>query len=816
MKKLISAALFCAVLSAQAQVDIKIDSRPTGVEISPMLYGIFYEDINHAADGGIYAELIRNRSFEDDESKPVFWSPYVSVMGNVSMTIAKQGLLNDAQKQCLHVVTTGIGDTDAGVSNSGFWGINSVKGRQYQLSMWIKVNRATELYAVIKGKTGNRLYASKRLKFNPSDRGWQKVTATLTSFNNDKNAVFVITSKGNSDFFLDMVSLFPPTYKGRENGLRPDLVEMLHELRPRFMRFPGGCFVEGQDSPDNAFRWERTIGPIEERPGHWNKNWGYRTSDGLGFHEFLQLAEDIGAKPLYVCNIGIWHGGATPVEDIKIWVDECMNALEYANGPVTSRYGALRAKNGHPKPFNIEYVEIGNENNQTDGQQTSDRYYERYKIFRSAILKNYPKMKIIGNVAAWDTDDPRWLSDAKTDLVDEHYYRSPAWFTNNFKKYDTYSRSWPDVYCGEYAVTQGFGTLGNLNAALGEAVFMMGMENNSDIVKMSSYAPIFVNENDDRWRPDMIRFNAHAVMGTPSYYVQKLMSANVGTRTLKVTEGDECKNGRKETYTPDESYIGVGTWNTQSVFADMKITAGKHSIYASGKKEGEFMLRATTWEVHNSGLMQTGSGEGVTALVNTPIGGTCYSVTMRAKKNSGDEGFLLLFNYEDKDNYCWFNVGGWGNSASGIEQAVGGGRTCLKRVKTNIETDRWYDIRVDVNGNNIKGFIDGELIVETELRGATAPGIFTSASMDDSKNEMIVKIVNTSGENETANLNLGDFEASGAELIQLKAEDGKAENTLKNPTNVYPTRKHIAIEGSTPTFHVEPYSLNILRIRKDR
>jgi len=816
MKKLLAAALTCAALTANAQVDIAVDTRSAGVDISPMLYGIFYEDINHAADGGIYAELIRNRSFEDDSEKPVHWEPFLSVGGSVRMTLSREGLLNSAQSQCLHVVTTGIADTDAGVSNNGFWGINAVKGRTYKLSMWVKVKRSREMYAMIKGKTGLKLYASERLKVNVTNGEWQHVTATLTSSTNDKDAIFVISSKGNSDFYLDMVSLFPPTYKGRDNGLRPDLVEMLHELHPRFMRFPGGCFVEGMDSPDNAFRWERTIGPIEQRPGHWNKNWGYRSSDGLGFHEYLQLAEDIGAKPLYVCNIGIWHGGVTPVEDIREWVDECMNALEYANGDVSTKYGAMRAKNGHPEPFNIEYVEIGNENNQNDGQQTSDRYYERYRAFRQAILRKYPKMHIIGNVAAWGTDEPRWTSKDKVELVDEHYYRSPAWFADNFKKYDAYSRSQPNVYCGEYAVTQGFGTLGNLNAALGEAVFMMGMENNSDIVRMSSYAPIFVNENDDRWRPDMVRFNSHAVMGTPSYYVQKIMADNVGTRTLRVTEGDMVSMAKKEILTPDESYIGVGTWNTQAVFADVTITADNHTIYASGKNANEFMLRATSWQVQSSGLAQTANGEGVTALVNIPIGGSKYSVTMRAKKTSGDEGFLLLFNYEDKDNYCWLNIGGWGNTAHGIEQSAGGGNRCLKSVKGSIETGRWYDVRVDVDGNSITAYLDGQVIIQTELKGVTSPGIYSSASVDDTSGETIVKIVNTSAERETATLHLGDFIADGAKLIQLSAHDGKEENTLQQPTVVYPKEKHLQLEGNTPQFDVPPFSLSILRIREKK
>ena len=265
---------------------------------------------------------------------------------------------------------------------------------------------------------------------------------------------------------LDVVSLMPPTFNNHANGLRPDLASMLKDLHPKFLRFPGGCFVEGQESPDNAFRWERTIGPIEQRPGHKNVNWGYRTSDGIGFDEYLQLAEDLGAKPLYVVNVGIWHGGMTPLDSIQPWIDETMNALEYANGPITSKYGALRAKNGHPEPYNIEYLEIGNENNQPDPTQQSDHYYERFKMFKDAVLAKYPNMHIIGNVAAWGTDDPTWDSKESVELVDEHYYRSPAWFADNFNKYDTYSRDGHKIYVGEYAVTQGYGNHGSLNASV--------------------------------------------------------------------------------------------------------------------------------------------------------------------------------------------------------------------------------------------------------------------------------------------------------------------------------------------------------------
>lgn len=314
---------------------------------------------------------------------------------------------------------------------------------------------------------------------------------------------------------------------------------MLYELHPKFVRFPGGCFVEGQDSPDNAFHWQKTIGPIETRPGHNNVNWRYRTSNGMGFDEYLQLAEDLKAKPLYVVNVGIWHGGFTPVDSLQPWIDECLNALEYANGDVTTRYGALRAKNGHPAPYNIEFLEIGNENNQPNQSQQSDHYYQRYKLFRDAVLAKYPNIHIIGDVVAWGNDNPQWESREPAELLDEHYYRDPAWFAKAFNKYDSYERGKHVIYVGEYAVTKGFGNMGSLEAGLGEAVFMMGMERNADVVKMASYAPIFANLNNRRWAPDMIQFTSDKVFSTPSYYVQNIMANNIGDRILNVNVSDD-------------------------------------------------------------------------------------------------------------------------------------------------------------------------------------------------------------------------------------------------------------------------------------
>ena len=557
-KNIITMMLAAGSLAASAQTILTVDSTDTHRQVSPMLYGIFYEDINHAADGGLYAELIRNRSFEDDKMAIPAWTVESKDKSKATWKLIQEGLLNKAQHQALALTIIPSSKNSVKLCNEGFWGINAVKGRTYRLTFWAKGNFKGKLKARLTASSSS-IYAETAIKGRIKEHEWTKYSALLTANGNAPKAQFQLVAEGKGTLCLDMVSLFPPTFKNRENGCRPDLAQMLYDLHPKFMRFPGGCFVEGKKAPENAFHWEETIGSIETRPGHMNMNWNYRTSDGMGFHEYLQLAEDLHAKPLYVVNVGIWHGGFTPVDSIQPWIDECLHALEYANGDAkTTKYGALRAKNGHPQPFNIEYLEIGNENNQLDARAQSDHYYERFKKFKDAILAKYPKMHLIGNVVAWADDNPMWRSQESVELVDEHYYRDSKWFADNFHKYDVYPRleNRPDVYVGEYAVTKDYGKMGSLNAALGEAIFMMGMENNSDIVKMASYAPIFANLNDRRWAPDMIQYDSEKAFGTPSYYVQKMMANNMGTKVLNISPS-QTQNNLFASATKDEKTSGI-------------------------------------------------------------------------------------------------------------------------------------------------------------------------------------------------------------------------------------------------------------------
>lgn len=800
-KTLLLSTFLAVGLSAQAQVLVNVDTHSTKT-VSPDLYGIFFEDINNAADGGIYAELIRNRSFEDDNKDIPTWS----VCG-ASHKLVTKGLLNKVQGHALEL--TFAGKQLQTLTNDGFWGINAVQGRPYKLSLWIKGKYNGTVKAQLVSADGKTVLAETPVNGKVTGK-WQKLTAELMSAGNDAKAKFQLVFNGKGTVTLDVVSLFPPTFKNRPNGLRPDLAEMLYNLHPKFVRFPGGCFVEGQESPANAFHWEKTIGPIEEREGHKNVNWGYRTTDGIGFDEYLQMAEDFGAKPLYVVNVGLWHGGKTPIDSLQPWIDETLNALEYANGDVTTKYGALRAKNGHPAPYNIEYLEIGNENNQPDPALQSDHYYERFKKFKDAILAKYPKMHLIGNVVAWGDDNPKWGSEEPVELLDEHYYRNPSWFTNAFHKYDSYERGKHGIYVGEYAVTQGFGNMGSLEAALGEGVYMMGMENNSDVVKMASYAPIFANLNRRVWAPDMIQFVSDRVFGTPSYYVQNVMFNNIGDKVLNVTVDNPYSYDVDYKLKPEICQVGVGTWATQCSFKDASLTDNGKTL--TGETVKDINIKGD-WTEANGELSQTSNEDATIRLNPVRFNAQNYTYKVRARKNSGDEGFLIIFNYVDPKNYCWLNIGGWGNTQHGIEQIVNGGKGQIAIASGHVETGKWYDVELNVKGDSVYAKLDGKQIFATRLKPNVTPGFFATATKDSKTGEIILKIANTNIEGTTAKISLNGKTIKNAKLIRLTAKNGSEENDIDHPTNVYPTTTVIPVNSDSIELEIPASSLNILRMK---
>lgn len=794
-------ALGAAIAPAvSAQVDIAIDAANRGPVIGNLHYGIFYEEINHAGDGGLYAELIRNRSFEDNASSPEYWSK----VGTAELKLVSAGLLGEAQSKALEVKIAKAGD---GVANEGYWGINAVANRRYDLSLWVKGSWSGTLTATLTAPDGTAL-GSVDIPVTATGE-WQKVTGALTATAANPKASLRLTASQPGTITLDVVSLFPPTYKNRPNGCRPDLAEKLEAMHPGFVRFPGGCYVEGQNSGTghNRFEWKKTVGPIETRPGHWNQSWGYRSSDGLGFHELLQLTEDLGAEPLFVVNVGMGHDWTVNYLQIDEYIQEALDAIEYCNGPVTSTYGAMRAANGHPEPFNLRLLEIGNENYQAASSQQSDHYAERYRQFYDAIKARYPEITLIGNVEAWDTDNPTWRNSHPVDVVDEHYYRSPSWFLNQYNKYDNYDRSKPKVYVGEYAVTDGYGVNGHLNAALGEAVYMLGMENNSDVCVMNSYAPIFVNESDARWKPDMIRFNSETSFGTPSYHVQQLMATNHGKQNVRWSEtGNINSTGHK---------IGLSTWSTTASYDNVKVTDANGNVIFSDDFSGPnqaWKSDGGSWNRNDGTLSQTDAsmqGKINVADITAP---DSYTLELDAVKKSGAEAFLVVFNYGDANNYCWWNIGGWGNTNHALEVCTNGSKSGYDQKAGKIETGRTYHVKIEVNGASVRCWLDNDLIHDVTL--PVKRSVYLSSSLDEEQGLLYVKVVNPYETARTVGINLTNATLGGVDDVTLlTSAAGTDENTIDAPMAVAPASGSASVDGNKVTYEAPAYSLAIIRLR---
>ncbi len=500
-----------------------------------MLYGQMTEEINYSYDGGLYGELVRNRSFLDDPKKPIHWS----TVGKDAVIELERTGPSSARPAALRV--------HGGVSNDGFWGIPVRPNVSHKLTLWAKADRPGPITATIESPDGTTVYA--QAKVDGVEREWQKVSANLKT-NRDSNAIkdarLVLRTGTDQTVWLSQVSLFPPTFKGRPNGNRPDLMEMLIAMKPRFLRFPGGNYLEG-NTPADYFPWKETLGPIEGRPGH-HAPWGYRSSDGMGLLEFLLWCEDSGAKPVLALYAGYALNGSyiKAGPELKPFVQDALDEIEYAVGGPNTKWGAQRVKDGHPKPFPLEYVEVGNE----DGFDKSGSYEGRFVQFYDAIKAKYPRFKVISTTGGKDWLGVKFPITQRTpDLWDEHYY-SEVWDMMGMAgKYDSYDRKGPKVFVGEWASHDKVapwaagaqaGPTPNMRCAIGDAAFLTGLERNSDIVAMACYAPLLVNVNPGgrQWSLNLIGYDNLSAFGSPSYYVQKMFAENLGDRTVPAVLSD--------------------------------------------------------------------------------------------------------------------------------------------------------------------------------------------------------------------------------------------------------------------------------------
>ena len=557
MKKriLAMAVVMGTALSSWAQLTMDVNTKKLGAPIQSTMYGIFFEDINYAADGGLYGELVKNRSFEFPQH----------LMGWQSFGCVEVKDDGPFERCPYYVVLSDPGHRDrrTGLVNEGYFGIGVKKGEQYRFSVWAKApkTKATIRVQLIDENSMGEHQEFVEQKLDVTSTTCKKYTITLTSKKTMKHAKLRIFLHGPNSVCLEHVSLFPVnTYKNRENGMRRDLAQALEDLHPGIFRFPGGCIVEGS-SLDERYQWKNSVGPVENRPlnhNRWEYTFDFRyfpdyyQSYGLGFFEFFQLSEDIGAEPLPVISCGLSCQFQNPdptkpgvhvaLDDLGPYIQDALDLVEFANGDVTTKWGKVRADMGHPEPFNLKYLGVGNE--QWDYDEAHGGYgpvfTERLKKFSDALRKKYPDLKLIGttgpNSEGWDFDllQPR-MKELKVDLYDEHYYRDEQWFLTHGLRYDSYDRKGPKVFAGEYACHGKGKKWNHYEAAILEAAHMTGFERNADIVHMTTPAPLFAHVDGWQWRPDQIWYDQTQMFRTVSYYVQQLYATNKGTNVLSLT-----------------------------------------------------------------------------------------------------------------------------------------------------------------------------------------------------------------------------------------------------------------------------------------
>jgi alpha-L-arabinofuranosidase len=796
------ALLLTSLHARSAEVFVKIDVDKPTVELSPVLYGLFFEDINYSGDGGLYAELVQNRSFEyypvegwENNSKqlhPLYaWQKVERDGGAVELKVMNESPLNESNAKYLKMKIVKDGVT--GIRNAGFDGIVLKKGGKYDFSVYAKRSQDTATPVDIALESdGGKVLASGRIPALGSE--WKKYELTLDVSEDASDASLVLTTGGKGEVMFDMVSLFPQdTFKGRKNGLRKDLAQSLADLKPGFLRFPGGCIVHGQGLA-NAYRWKDTVGDVAERRPNWNL-WGYHQSYGLGFFEFMQLCEDIGATPLPVVPLGVACSfrrpfDVVPMQDLHAWTDDALDLIEFANGPTDSKWGKLRAEMGHSEPFGLRYICLGNEEGDTPEVR------ERFPEFVEAIRKRYPDIKIVGT-SGLGPEIPLFDMMVQTQVysTDEHYYMQPGWYLDNVHRFDKFDRRKPKVFVGEYA------SEGNTQFnAVAEAAYLTGVERNADIVHMTCYAPLFAKLGFTQWtKANLIWFNNEALVKTPNYYVQQLFSTNKGDVYLRNTVESQKRASTKKF----AGRVGIGTWRT-SIEMEKATLNGKPLDFSDWEaKRGDFAA------TNGNYAQRDRNAEAAVSVAPQNAAGNNDIFQVRARKTGGDEGFLLVFGYEKGDSYYWWNVGGWRNNEHGIERRVGEQSQRIVATRGSIESNRWYDLKVELGPGRIRCYIDGKQIHDYEL---TVPEVRVSPTFDKSTGQLMVKLVNPAEDAVSATLNLrGRPKFDGDALLTTLAGPAGAVNTVVREA-IHPVASTLPA-AETMRLDLPATSVQVLRVK---
>ncbi len=813
-----------AGFAAPARLEIDLGAR--GAAIPPTFYGLMTEEINYSYDGGLFAELIRNRTFQDPPSgaagrevRPALGviPPHWSAVGSATAATNRTDPVNASLPINLRLTLTGgVG----GIANNGYWGIPVKPETKYTATFYARgVDGFTgPVTASLQLDAGDKTIV--HVDTGPITGAWKKYSvalATPADAPTTADARFILSAHGQGSVDFSFVSLFPPTYRDVPNGLRPDLMKLLADMHPAFIRLPGGNYVEGSRFADR-FAWKKMIGPADERPGHQGC-WGYRSSDGFGLPEYLLWCKQLGAEPVLALFAGyVLNGDYAPPgsPELALYVKEALEEIEYVMGPADSEWGRRRAADGFAEPFALHYVEIGNE----DFFDRSGSYEGRFAEMAKAIREKYPQLEII-------TTTP--LVNSKPDVVDDHIYASAPSMLRQFNRYDRGSGH-PEgrkadgvkVFMGEWA-TQGGSPTPNLMSALSDAVFAMGLERNADDVVMQCYAPLFANVNLDdqakghprgwQWNTNLIGYDALHAFGSPSYHVLAMFGQNKGDVVVPATL-DVPKVAAPEDPHP-HGRIGVGAYGTRVEYTDLVVTAPDGRELSSEpllSDSGKWKFTHARWAVEDGVVRPLGNSQQTWALTGDPSW-TDYTVSLRARKLGGSEGFIVLWHAADGDNYRWWNLGGWGNTVSRCEVSQDGGREPYgPSTPFSVENDRWYDLKLEVSGHSARGYVDGKLVMEaTDTPNTPAAAAFASASYIDASGELVVKIVNTASQPLETEIHVAHAREIGAGKAIVLAGEPSAVNTVAQPANVAPKEEPLANAAASFTRTFPAHSVTLLR-----
>lgn len=791
---------------------IQVETDGTVIPVNKDLYGLTIEEINHAIDGGIYAELIQNRSFEDgvpplncpyDPVRKVLITPngwtipfpkYDSIPGwrryspSSYIYADTKELINEKNHRSLLVSVSASPEIGkGGVIAEGYKGIPIRKGEKYDLSFYIKgassVNPKT-ISLALADSSGQTRY-SDLFQIAPIYE-WQKYTHTFTATETSNQAVLVFTSDSSTVFWLDVVSLFPQkTWKERKNGWRPEVMERIAALNPRFIRFPGGRFVEGYTAGTYPV-WRETIGEIDERKHFWNI-WAYGSTNGVGYHDYLQMCEDLNAEPIYVINSGITNQERRPrYEDITAMdklVQDALDAIAYANEPADSLYGSLRAKFGHPEPFGLKYVEIGSEN-------YGYEYTKRFLLFKEAINKVYPEITVISSSQIRGKRRNEW--------VDSHFYTSESFLMANHNRYtaDRLLRRIPAAFIGEFALTSG--TIpGSMRAAISEACFLVGVENGQDLVRRLAYAPILGNTKFKLERFPAISFDGEQTVLSPSYYLYQMFGHN---------RGDEVLSSTVHTYERPQVTLGragIEMFDNSYEFKEVKI----NDVLVT---KGETMTGG--WQVEQGVLTPVPNRWNYLLMGDSVSYDYTFSADIKRTKGSGQIELRVRDNGlpGEQNDYIGMTIG---TGVIEFYRQAGGVRDSLRMpVPYPFHSNRWYNVKMDCKEDLIRCFVNDTLVHEISL--PSIPSLVSTVALDKTNQVLILKVVNTTQHEEKTELQLGGFSVKNeVELIELKGESEVC-NTYEEPYTIIPVKKSFLFAMNGPkVYKFPPNSITIMKLK---